>query len=35
MDQMEGMKTGVTGCMPVRAVCKHHSPDLKKRRSSD
>ncbi len=23
------------GCMPVRAVCKPHSPDLKKRRSSD
>ncbi len=23
------------GCMPVRAVCKLHSPDLKKRRSSD
>ncbi len=22
------------GCMPVRAVCKPHSPDLKKRRSS-
>ncbi len=23
------------GCMPVRAVCKPHSSDLKKRRSSD
>ncbi len=23
------------GCMPVRAVCKLHSPDLKKRRSSN
>ncbi len=23
------------GCMPVRVVCKPHSPDLKKRRSSD
>ncbi len=23
------------GCMPVKAVCKPHSPDLKKRRSSN
>ncbi len=23
------------GCMPVRAVCKPRSPDLKKRRSSE
>ncbi len=23
------------GCMPVRAVCKPHSPDLKKMRSGD